>query len=124
MNPSEIMQRVRAAAEIAVDELADRVHGEAVELAPLETGRLRESARVDTDQDDERGYRREVSFNTPYAAVQHEGRWETGPLAGREIRHYTTPGTGPKYLEAPLKRAIPDVEPHIARRVREALDGG
>lgn len=123
MSPQEILQRVRAAAEIAVDELADRVHGEAVQLAPLETGRLRESARVDTERDDENGYRREVSFNTPYAAVQHEGGWETGPLAGHRIRRYTTPGTGPKYLEAPLKRAIPDLEPHISKRVSEALGG-
>ena len=44
-----------------------------------------------------------VGFNTVYAAVQHEGRWETGPLAGVEIAHYTEPGSGRYYLLTPLQ---------------------
>lgn len=110
---TDILARVRAAAEIAVDELADRVLGEAVQGTPVETGRLRESERVDTTRDDERGYQRTVSANTPYAARQHE-----------ELE-YKHPGGGhAKYLEVPLKRALPDLEPHIAKRVKEAVDRG
>jgi hypothetical protein len=44
-----------------------------------------------------------VSFGPDEIAVpQHEGTWASGPNAGIRIRNYSTPGTGPKYLEAPL----------------------
>jgi hypothetical protein len=33
------------------------------------------------------------------AGPQHLGGWITGPLAGVRIKNYTTPGTGPRYLE-------------------------
>jgi hypothetical protein len=45
-----------------------------------------------------------VGFNTVYAAVQHEGRWETGPLAGVEIQKYTTPGSGKFFLLEKMAR--------------------
>lgn len=44
-----------------------------------------------------------VGFNTAYAAVMHEGRWETGPLAGKEIQNYSEPGSGKYYLSRPLE---------------------
>lgn len=44
-----------------------------------------------------------AGFNTVYAAVQHEGRWQTGPLAGVEITHWSEPGSGPYYLLRPLQ---------------------
>lgn len=43
-----------------------------------------------------------VGFNKPYAAVQHEGGWETGPLAGVKIVNYTEPSSGPKFLESKM----------------------
>ena len=44
-----------------------------------------------------------VGFNTVYAAVMHEGRWRTGPLAGVEIKNYREPGSGKYYLLTPLQ---------------------
>lgn len=109
---ADILARVRAAAEIATDELADRVLAEGVQGAPIETGRLRESMRVDTGPDDQDGYEATVSANTPYAARQHE-----------ELDYKHPNGGHAKYLEIPIKRALPDLEPHISKRVREALGG-
>jgi hypothetical protein len=50
----------------------------------------------------------EVGYNGPrdYLAVQHEGGWRNLIAWGREmgptrIENYTTPGTGPKFLERP-----------------------
>lgn len=43
-------------------------------------------------------------YNTVYAAVMHEGRWETGPLAGVTIRHWTEPGSGPGFILQKLQR--------------------
>lgn len=109
----DVLARVRAAAEIAIDEKADQIHGQAVQLAPIETGRLRESARVDTTRNDEHYYEDTVSFNTPYAARQHEELTWEHPRGGQA-----------KYLEAPLKSNMPTIEEHIAKRVKEAVEGG
>ncbi len=46
----------------------------------------------------------EIIFDTPYAAVMHAGRWETGPLAGIEVQHWSEPGSGPNYLLSKLQR--------------------
>lgn len=44
-----------------------------------------------------------VSYGPEKIAVpQHEGTWASGPNAGAIIKRWTTPGTGPKYLETPL----------------------
>jgi hypothetical protein len=43
-----------------------------------------------------------VGFNTPYAAVQHEGEWKSGPLAGVQIENYTEPCSGAKFIEQKL----------------------
>lgn len=45
-----------------------------------------------------------VGFNTVYAAVMHEGRWETGPLAGVEIQNWSEPGSGKFFLLEKMMR--------------------
>lgn len=51
-----------------------------------------------------------VIFEAPYATVQHEMDYKH-PRGGK-----------PKYLEDPLKRAIPTLEARIAGAVRRAID--
>lgn len=59
-----------------------------------------------------------VSFSPDKIAVpQHEGTWKTGPLAGVQIRHWTTPGTGPGYLLDPLLESVESYFREIARDV-------
>lgn len=91
----------------------------------------------------------EISYNTIYAAAQHEG-WmiylrlhpvepvtEGGVVVGYfedetriepteifwKVEHYTTPGTKDHYLSDPLKAKMPDMEAFIYKRVREAFLG-
>ncbi len=44
----------------------------------------------------------QVGWNAPYAAPMERGFWETGPLAGVHIRHYTEPGAGAGFLRDKL----------------------
>lgn len=52
-----------------------------------------------------------ISFNTPYAAVQHERTDYEHPRGGNA-----------KYLEGPLKRYAPEMAPFVAARIRMALE--
>lgn len=86
----------------AMTAMADAVMKNAMVTAPKLTGALRYSSRVRTTADNSR----EVIFGSatvPYAHYQ-----ETGGYG--KIKHYTTPGTGPHYLEnagnAVAKRGI------------------
>jgi len=60
-----------------------------------------------------------VGFNTPYAAVQHEGHRADG---SHEIKNYTrTDGRGPKFLERPLIEQAAKWLRILAERVRKGL---
>lgn len=87
----------------------------------------------------------EISYNTSYAAVQHEGeavmvhRHPIIPAAGGgffekvgepaniviewKAQSYTTPGTKSHYLGDPYKAMIPGLEPFVYERVRRAFLG-
>lgn len=52
-----------------------------------------------------------ISFNTPYAAVQHERTDFHHPRGGKA-----------KYLEGPLKEMAPEMAPFVAARIRAALE--
>lgn len=52
---------------------------------------------------DEKHAEVQVTFNTAYAAVMHEGGWLTGRLAGVRIKNWSTPGSGPKFIEGKLR---------------------
>jgi len=100
--------QVRRVLKDAALEVGGQVLNDAVNEPPTVAkadpgGRLRRSGSVEAEV---RGGRTEatVGFNTEYAAVMHEGRWETGPLAGVEVRNWTTPGSGPHFLSSKLQR--------------------
>lgn len=78
----------QAALEIA-RATAEKIKGEAVNRAPIDTGALRNSATVTNI---EKGA--EISFNTPYALVMHEKEYTPSHA-----------GTGPNYLRGPLLEA-------------------
>jgi plasmid stabilization system protein ParE len=52
---------------------------------------------------DEKHAEVQVTFDTAYAAVMHEGGWLTGRLAGVRIKNWSTPGNGPKFIEGKLR---------------------
>lgn len=56
--------------------------------------------------------RAEISFNTVYAAYQHERT---------DLRHPR--GGNAKYLEGPVKQYAPELAPFVAARIRAAMKG-
>ena len=91
---AQLIASENASTRAALKLAAEMVLAKAVAVTPEETGMLRESGTV-TESDG--GKTQEISFGgpaAPYALIQHEAPdgW-----------NYTTPGTGPKYLETPLR---------------------
>src|SRR4051794_16947181 len=73
----QLEQRMYDAALHALEAIANDLLGRAQRDAPVDTGALRASGRVDIDHDQpyelERGATARVSFNRPYAAAQEVG---------------------------------------------------
>jgi hypothetical protein len=119
--------------------------GRAQRRAPKEEGTLRGSLSVSPARDLGGRMAVEVGFNTPYAAAQHEGhaimhrggRPASFSLSSSElgssdvlslgtayewrVRHYTESGTGPKYLENPLKELAPRFDADLGREIKRQL---
>jgi hypothetical protein len=87
--PTAAMQ---TAGQVAVQVINDCImQGPTV---PMKTGNLRSSGTFEVIQGDSwRSVKFYVGFNTPYAAKVHE--WPV-------TKNWTTPGSGPKYLESKL----------------------
>ncbi len=95
----------RAAANAALAG-AELLGDEAVQRTPIDTGTLRASMKVTTDN---RG-QAAVSYNTPYAARQHE---ELG---------YQHPGGGEaKFLENAVNATAAQVRAVVAEEIRKAM---
>lgn len=61
-------------------------------------------------------------LSSDYAMVQHEGGWLNymGTEGPKDIENYTTPGTGPKFLEGPML----ENRPRYKKQIREAVKRG
>ena len=102
----EYERRCMAAANRGVAKAALRLLDDAINETPgtpVDEGTLRGSGSAHVDGQKVFGsIVASVGFNTPYAAVMHEGEWKSGPLAGVKIQNYNDPGTGEKFLERPM----------------------
>jgi len=87
--------------QVALQALNDTVMEEPT--VPLRTGHLRGSSTHEVHMRAQ-GAEIQYGYNTEYAAVMHEGRWETGPLAGVIIRNWSEPGSGPGFILLKLQR--------------------
>lgn len=122
----DLHEKAIDAAGRALNVLAGRILAEAVDDAPLEDSDLRNSGHVEPEVGAQRRgnyVEVEVSFNTPYAAAQHEAE---GPPSWEHAKRpltYSEPGTGPKYLENALKRHEGEVEAVVAAAVKRAVEG-
>lgn len=86
---------------------AEHVLGEAQQVVPLDESPLMQSGTASVDEASLTGM---VSYDTPYAVVQHERL---------DYRH--APGRTAKYLERPLNEARTEVAAIIAAQVRRAM---
>lgn len=103
-NGDQIIQAVTDASKSGVRLAAEHLRQVAVQRTPLETGALRNSAKVTAD-----GTKAAVSYNTKYAAKQHE-----------ELGYAHKDGQA-KYLESATiseKQAMAEI---IAQQIRGAL---
>ena len=117
----------------ALRESGDLLRDQARELAPKDTGALRESGRTFVAESG-RGTRTKVSVtvsfggntkvsptrNAPngvvdYAAWVHEG---ISGFATEGAINYTTPGTGPKFLERAAQMKEQEIKNLIRKRLR------
>lgn len=104
-----VQLRMRAAAESALRVIGNDLLGEAQRLAPVEEGTLRASGELDIDHVGD-AVVATVSFNSVYAARQHEEtEWEH-PLGGQA-----------KYLEQPLQAKAGRYEAALGAAIARAL---
>jgi hypothetical protein len=104
-----VARRVEAELDDALEEIGEDLLGRAQRDAPIEEGTLRASGDVRVVTGRGAGVA-VVSFNTPYAAKQHEELEYEHPRGGRA-----------KYLEANLKAMAPAYRARIAAAFRKAL---
>lgn len=110
----ELVAKVNAETIKALGVAAEMVLAKSLEVTPEEWGALRLSG---TQNPKNGGKTREISFGgpaAPYALVQHEapGGWA-----------YSTPGTGPKYLETPLRENADKVLKYLNDATKRAMGG-
>lgn len=103
--------RIRAALAAAVVECAKDLKTLSQQRVPVDQFDLHNSAKVSTDFDGDH-LQAAVSYDTPYALVQHEDP---------TLQHDA--GRTADYLGAPLRENAGRYQRHIADQVRDALDG-
>lgn len=97
----------KEAALSAIHDGALHILSEAVDEAPVDTGDLRGSGKVEDMPEEQATV---ISFNEPYALRQHE-----------ELNYNHPKGGKAKYLEDPFNRNISKVNKLIKDRVKTAL---
>lgn len=141
---------VKKAAAKAFNQLADKVAADSLEEVPLEFGGLRASAVYPGNDLDglstatEDKLESQVSYNTVYAAAQHEGwalQHRNHPVAFIEgvgwrtitskiyehevlwvVKNYSEPGTKSHFLSDPYKAMVPRMEPFVSATIAKELD--
>jgi hypothetical protein len=99
--------QLREGAEAGLSDAAEHIKNESQRRVPIEEATLERSAETDVD-----GLTAAVSYDTPYAVVQHEDT---------TLAH--DPGRTAKYLETALNSERDAVRRLIARRIRHKLGG-
>ena len=92
-----------------------RVLGISIKEAPIYTGRLRASARVDLPVREGNQISIRLSYNTDYAKYVHERN------AGGLPVNYRAPGTKSMFLIDPLIENIDEMERRIAKRLKRMV---
>lgn len=101
---------VQAGAVAGLGLAAEWLLGESTAVAPIEESTLIRSAVADVDPD---GLRASVSYDTVYAARQHE-----------ELTWRHDPGRQAKYLEEPYEAGKETMLAIIGQAIRDELDAG
>jgi hypothetical protein len=98
--------KMLAAAEQAVDQYAEHVLGDAVQLTPVLTGALAASGTTLPIEVNGTSIKKEIAFNTDYAAAVHENL---------DAHHEVGQA---KYLSTALEQNAPKLGPFIADAIK------
>lgn len=113
--------RAVKAAERGVQKAAEELESESEKLAPKKKGKLRKSRRVEVET--KTGLR--ITATVSYSAVNptKSGYQFNYALYLHEVADFdpTTPGTGPKFLERPLKAKSRRFIKIIAEEIKKEL---
>ena len=105
------LARTKVAERHGVELALEHLLGEANKLVPLDEGNLERSGKVTVDSVNPEGT---VSYDTPYAVIQHE-----------DLTFNHLPGRQAKYLEQPLNTENQVMLAIVAATIRrEAFLGG
>jgi hypothetical protein len=99
-NGAKLLVEVTTGAALFLRFLMDDVDKRAFPITPKKEGRLRESPLKQV-----LGLHGRMEWKKVYAAPQ-----EAGVIRGRQVRNYTTPGTGPHYAEKAVTGAVLNAE--------------
>lgn len=105
LNPAALRQ-IETKVLDAIEDYAENVAEISTRIAPIEEGTLIRSAQVSRD---DRAGKVAISYDTPYAVVQHEDT---------QLRH--DDGRRAKFLEDPVLAAADWFGPYVANAVRKA----
>lgn len=148
----QLINLVKKGAVDALNLSADDLAGRAISETPVREGELRASARYPGNDPESRATPdnliAQVSFNTPYAAAQHEGRalqhrkYAVKPIVkeGKTVGFFTDksvvdphtvlwvvkdhPGGGKShYLSDPFKSMVARYEAVVAANIKKELEG-
>lgn len=92
-----------------------RVLGKSIKIAPIDTGRLRASARVDLPERSGSDVSVRLSYNTDYAKYVHD------KTAGGHPVNYRAPGTQSMFLSGPLEENITEMTERIQKRLERMV---
>lgn len=102
-----ILDRLRDGAAAGLHDAAEHVLGESNRRVPLEEGTLERSGRTSVDPG---RLEAAVSYDTPYAVVQHE-----------DLTFHHDQGREAKYLEKTMAAEVDQIRKIIAARIRAEL---
>ncbi|MDK6240169.1 hypothetical protein QP400_00415 [Winkia sp. UMB3158] len=105
-NGAELLAAVNAGARVGLNKAAEHLRGVSQAQAPIDEGILRATASVTVDST---GLKAAVSYDTVYAARQHE-----------ELTWRHPKGGNAKYLEKPAREEAQTMVDLIAAEVRRA----
>lgn len=112
----KVKKRINEIAMQAVSDGAEFILGKSQDIVPHATGTLQRSGTVTRTKD--AVY---ISYNTPYAVIQHEALGFSHP---DPRKHISSSGRRAKYLEDPYNEHAPKVLKLIGARIKKEIGGG
>ena len=92
-----------------------RIMNKSLRIAPIDTGRLRASARVDLPERAGDQISVKLSYNTDYAVYVHERNDGGQPVP------YKAPGTRSLFLKDPVEDGLEELERRISERMKRMV---